>query len=86
MKALSSLVLFGAVVLAAPAALADDVGGLPSWAAPSSPPPAAPAAAPSMVPAPPPPPDPVPLDGGLGLLALAGAGYAAKKLRARSAE
>lgn len=28
-------------------------------------------------------PTPVPLDGGLGLLALAGAGYAAKKLRDR---
>ncbi|HEX9953530.1 MAG TPA: hypothetical protein VGB53_17330 [Rubricoccaceae bacterium] len=36
---------------------------------------------------PPPPPDapPVPLDGGLSLLALAGAGYAARKLRARRA-
>ena len=29
--------------------------------------------------------DPVPLDGGLSLLALAGAGYAAKRLRARRA-
>jgi hypothetical protein len=36
---------------------------------------------------PPPPPDapPVPIDGGLSLLALAGAGYAAKRLRARRA-
>jgi hypothetical protein len=37
--------------------------------------------------APCPPPDapPVPVDGGLSLLALAGAGYAAKRLRARRA-
>ena len=34
-------------------------------------------------PPPPPPPPGVPLDGGLGLLALAGAGYAAHKLRRR---
>ncbi len=36
---------------------------------------------------PPPPPDapPVPIDGGLSLLAIAGAGYAAKRLRARRA-
>ena len=36
---------------------------------------------------PPPPPDaaPVPLDGGLSLLAIAGAAYAAKRLRARRA-
>ncbi|HEX9951186.1 MAG TPA: hypothetical protein VGB53_05410 [Rubricoccaceae bacterium] len=36
---------------------------------------------------PPPPPDapPVPLDGGLSLLALAGTGYAARRLRARRA-
>lgn len=36
---------------------------------------------------PPPPPDaaPVPLDGGLSLLAVAGAAYAAKRLRARRA-
>lgn len=32
-------------------------------------------------PNPPTPPPPVPIDGGLGLLALAGAGFAAKKLR-----
>ena len=34
-------------------------------------------------PPPPPPPPPVPVDGGLSLLALAGAGYAAHKLRKR---
>ena len=36
-------------------------------------------------PGPPPDAPPVPLDGGLSLLAIAGAGYAAKKLRARRA-
>ncbi len=35
-------------------------------------------------PTPPSAPDPVLLDGGLSLLALAGAGYAAKRLRDRS--
>ena len=37
-------------------------------------------------PPPPPPPPNVPLDGGLGLLALAGAGYAARRLRQRDTE
>ena len=59
---------------------------LPDWAAPSAPiaqpgpsvesmggPPPNPPGAPTQV----------PLDGGLGLLALAGGAYAAKKLRAR---
>ena len=56
---------------------------LPDWAAPSSSNPyeesesTAAAADPGV----PPQPAAVPLDGGLGLLALAGAGYAAKKLR-----
>lgn len=36
-------------------------------------------------PGPPPDAPPVPLDGGLSLLALAGAGYAAKRLRKRRA-
>lgn len=36
-------------------------------------------------PCPPVDPNPVPLDGGLSLLALAGTGYAARKLRARRA-
>jgi len=57
---------------------------LPNWAAP------APADAPAEVlgpgaPPPPPPPPPVPVDGGLSLLALAGAGYAAHRLRNRRA-
>ncbi len=39
----------------------------------------------SSAPCPPPDAPPVPLDGGLSLLALAGAGYAAKRLRARRA-
>jgi len=38
---------------------------------------------PGVPPPPPPPPPPVPIDGGLSLLALAGAGYAAKRLRSR---
>jgi hypothetical protein len=55
---------------------------LPSWAAPS------PSDAPAEnmgpgAPPPPPPPPPVPIDGGLSLLALAGAGYAARRLRGR---
>lgn len=51
---------------------------LPSWAAPSTP-----SGPPEMASAPPPPdaPPQVPIDGGLGLLALAGAGYAVKRLR-----
>ena len=54
---------------------------LPDWAAPSASNPYEPTAASSMDPGEPAEPAPVPLDGGLGLLALAGAGYAAKKLR-----
>ena len=53
---------------------------MPSWAAPQEltddpPPPSAPS--------PPGDPSPVPVDGGLALLALAGAGYAAHRLRRR---
>ncbi len=40
---------------------------------------------PGTPPPPPPPPPPVPVDGGLSLLALAGAGYADKRLRGRRA-
>ncbi|HEX8386830.1 MAG TPA: hypothetical protein VF576_11640, partial [Rubricoccaceae bacterium] len=40
---------------------------------------------PGNTPCPPPNAPPVPLDGGLSLLALAGAGYAARKLHARRA-
>ena len=73
--------------------------GLPDWAAPSAreavSPPAAGGAA-SLVPCPPGqtsdgmggcipnPPTQVPVDGGLGLLALAGAGLAARRLRRRA--
>lgn len=74
-------------ILAAPAlAVETTPGGVPDWAAPST---AATAPAtssqlgPGGPPPPPPPPPPVPLDGGLTLLALAGAGYAGKKLRDR---
>lgn len=70
------LVALSALVFSS-AALAQNV---PDWAAA----PEAPAASednfgPGPPPPPPPPPN-VPLDGGLGLLALAGAGYAARRL------
>ncbi|HEX8385455.1 MAG TPA: hypothetical protein VF576_04685 [Rubricoccaceae bacterium] len=74
------------LLLVAPAALAAGPQSLPDWAAPAAP--AAPAGTAAMgggPPDPPPPPPAVPLDGGLSLLALAGAGYATKKLRARRA-
>ena len=66
------------LVLAAPTAFAQSV---PDWAAPAAPiaSEAFDAPAPEM---PPPPPPPVPVDGGLALLALAGAGLAARRLRA----
>ena len=59
---------------------------IPDWAAPASGNPYAssgPAVDAVNGPGLPSNPTPVPLDGGLGLLALAGAGYAAKKLRDR---
>ena len=58
---------------------------IPDWAAPSpsNPYEATESTAASMGPGVPPQPAAVPLDGGLSLLALAGAGYAAKKLRDR---
>ena len=69
-----------ALVLVAPATFAQS---LPDWAAPSAPSAVAPlddaALAESAMP--PPPPPPIPVDGGLALLALAGAGLAARKLR-----
>ena len=55
---------------------------LPDWAAPSAPVPVQEDAV--MPPEPPVTPAPVPLDGGLSLLALAGAGLAAHALRRRS--
>ena len=77
-------------LLAAPAAFAEDVPSaaqdVPSWAAPSTSNPYesnGPAVEAVDGPGLPGTPTPVPLDGGLGLLALAGAGYAAKKLRDR---
>ena len=59
---------------------------VPGWAAPTAPSgPSAPPAEAQMMPPPTPgggtTPTQVPLDGGLALLALAGAGYAARKLR-----
>ncbi|MEL6610627.1 MAG: hypothetical protein AAFQ53_00915 [Bacteroidota bacterium] len=56
---------------------------LPDWAAPSTSPPAFEETPAEAVPTLPPNPPQVPIDGGLGLLALAGAGYAARKLRQR---
>jgi len=60
---------------------------LPDWAAPSTPPssqqngPGATGKGPvTNAPTPPDPPSRVPVDGGLGFLALAGAGYAVRKL------
>lgn len=66
-------------LLAAPAALAGGPGDVPSWAAPVDPPAAdAPMA---MPPTPTTSSAQVPVDGGLGLLALAGGLYAARRLR-----
>ncbi|MEM9996379.1 MAG: hypothetical protein AAF809_01665 [Bacteroidota bacterium] len=60
---------------------------LPEWAAPLDPvPPSSPAPSPAeAVPTLPGGPTQVPIDGGLGLLALAGAGYAVRKLKQRQA-
>ncbi|MEM8601158.1 MAG: hypothetical protein AAGF99_14655 [Bacteroidota bacterium] len=62
---------------------------LPDWAAPSVPPSASPPAfeetPTEAVPTLPGAPTQVPIDGGLGLLALAGAGYAVRKLKQRQA-
>lgn len=75
------------LIVAAPVLAAETSapGGVPDWAAPSGVTAPAPTAhaGPGVPPPPPPPPPPVPLDGGLTLLALAGAGYAGKKLRDR---
>jgi len=76
--------LYAAVLGAGLFAASVQAQSLPSWAAPS------PGDAPSEnmgpgAPPPPPPPPPVPIDGGLSLLALAGAGYAAHRLRNRRA-
>ncbi|MEM8600423.1 MAG: hypothetical protein AAGF99_10920 [Bacteroidota bacterium] len=59
---------------------------LPDWAKPAAPqsyesPPSEPLETGGEIPGAP---APVPVDGGLGLLALAGAGYAVRKLRARA--
>jgi len=65
--------------LAAPAS----AQSLPDWAAPTThatPPPTDPGGSPGT---PGTPTQSVPIDGGLGLLALAGGAYAARKLRAR---
>ena len=77
------LLAVGALLFAAPAAFAEGPGSVPDWASPAAP--VAPAEPVAVVPpGPPPTPTPVPLDGGLTLLALAGAGYATKRLRSRA--
>lgn len=75
-----------ALMSAAPVALAAGPGSTPDWASPAVP--ATPPdnnMGPGVPPNPPTAPPAVPVDGGLTLLALAGAGYATKKLRARNA-
>ena len=74
-----------ALLMAAPAAFAAGPQSVPSWASPSAVAPTEQATNMMPPPNPPTPPPPVPLDGGLTLLAVAGAGYATKKLRARRA-
>ena len=76
---MTRLLLMAAIGLAP---LAASSQSMPSWAAPSSPQAADPAP-PQKDDAPPPPgvPQQVPIDGGLGLLALAGGAYAVRKLR-----
>ncbi|MEL6770980.1 MAG: hypothetical protein AAFP18_07940 [Bacteroidota bacterium] len=59
---------------------------LPDWAAPSSPPPTFEEPPAEAVPTLPGDPTQVPIDGGLGLLALLGVGYAARKLRTQRSE
>ena len=54
---------------------------LPAWARPSAPAAAQSPPTPGGTPGTPPAPTQVPLEGGLGLLALAGAGLAARRLR-----
>ena len=84
MNRLFALLLAVALV---PTALASDTGddsGVASWASPVQPAEAKPDASGPMNALPPDPGGPVqqvPLDGGLALLALAGAGLAARKLR-----
>ena len=77
-----------ALGVASSASAQETATAVPDWAAPSAPMDQAGPAAESMMAPPNPPGTPaqVPLDGGLGLLALAGGAYAAKKLRARASE
>ncbi|MEM6783264.1 MAG: hypothetical protein AAF624_05960 [Bacteroidota bacterium] len=63
-------------------ALPASAQSLPDWAAPQAAPATAPSAPTEAVPTLPGDPTQVPVDGGLGLLALAGAGYAMRRLRA----
>ena len=90
---MTRLLLAGALALAL--STAPSAQGVPDWAAPSAPTQSDGGGLASLVPCPPGqtddgmggcvpnPPTQVPIDGGLGLLALAGAGLAARRLRAR---
>ena len=78
------LLAAGALLLAAPAAFAAGPGTVPDWASSPAAPTAPSEPVAVMPPTPPSTPTPVPVDGGLTLLAIAGAGYATKRLRARA--
>ncbi|MEM6785060.1 MAG: hypothetical protein AAF624_15175 [Bacteroidota bacterium] len=80
MHIVRTVALVAALLIALPAT----AQSLPDWAAPSAAPAPAPAPEAPMEATPNPP--AVPIDGGLGLLALAGAGYAARRLRQQRTE
>lgn len=89
MRSLLLTLGFALVFGVASSASAQDAvtSSLPDWAAPSTPMDAGPSVeSMSAPPNPPGAPSQVPLDGGLGLLALAGGAYAARKLRQRESE
>ena len=84
MRPVTRLLFLLAFCLMASAASAQSV---PKWAEPGTGVSAAPADNLGGGPPPPPPPPPqVPIDGGLGLLAVAGGAYAARRLRRRDGE
>lgn len=76
-------VVLAALTLSVPPGGAQEVPGWPHYSPPAEDPYAAGPYGPGPYPQPtplPPPPPAVPVDGGLALLALAGAGYAARRL------
>ena len=88
MSRLSLVAAVGVALWALPVAAEDpSSNGLPSWASPSEPSARSQSSAPQAVPSPPyngSAPKRLPVDGGLGLLALAGGAYAVRRLRSRS--